>query len=302
MRLQLSLNGIITFIAVADARSFRGAAQALHTSQSAVSARIKQLEERLGVRLLDRTTRSVNLTDQGRRLYLTALSACDELSNIEQVLRQEASLERGKVALAVVPSLAQAEIPSIIAEFIRLHPAVELRLFDVDSRRSLEMLVRSEVDLAIISDTIDWSGYSFEPLFWDACYLVVPEAHALARRKKVPLMQLRDVPLMVSPQGTTLRHVLEKAFQQAGLSLEPAQEVSQLPTLVRMVLEGFGVGIAPAKGLTSLDTKGCVLVPFEEKVGWTVGIARAASRSESPASLALRTFVQSHYGRIDRGN
>lgn len=300
MRPQLSLNSIITFLAVADAGSFRGAAEPLHTSQSAVSARVKQLEERLGVRLFDRTTRSVKLTDSGKRLYATAMSACAELSNIEQVLRQEASLQRGEVKLAVVPSLAQAEIPGILAEFRQRHPGVQLQLMDVDSRRSLEMLARRDVDLAIISDAADRKAIVFERLFWDECYLVVPAGHRFTKAKSVSLRQLEGEALMVSPRGTTLRQVLDASFREAGSELAPTQQISNIATLMRMVLAGFGLAIAPAKALRSAEVKGCALISLKEKPGWTVGIARMDGRSESPASIALREFLLGRYSQPAR--
>jgi LysR family carnitine catabolism transcriptional activator len=300
MRLHISLNSIVTFLAVAQAGSFRGAAEPLHTSQSAVSARVKQLEERLGVRLFDRTTRSVRLTDAGQRMYATAMSACAELSNIEQVLRQEAALQRGEVKLAVVPSLAQAEIPSLLAEFRQSHPGVQLRLVDVDSRRSLDMLAQRDVDLAVISDAADRQGIVFERLFWDECCLLVPVDHPLTRRKQLSLRHLQNEALIVSPQGTTLRQVLDASFDSVGAPLIAAQQISNMATLVRMVQAGFGVAIAPAKALHSVSFQGCTILSLKERPGWTVGIARQAGRSESPASHALREFLISRYAELEQ--
>jgi len=302
MRPHFNLNSIVTFLAVAQAGSFREASESMHTSASAVSARIKQLETRLGVRLFHRTTRSVCLTDAGQRLLAAGLRACSELSSVEQALLQEASLQRGEVTLAVVPSLAQAEVPGILKDFGTLHPGVQLRLLDVDSLRSLEMLGRGEVDLAIVSETGDQPGIVFEPLYWDECYLVAPQGHPLSRGKPVALRQLRDYPLMVNPKGTTLRQVLEQSFSRAGLTLTAAQQIANIPTMIRMVEAGFGLGIAPAKGLRSIAPGGCVLLSLKESVGWTVGIARLAGRSESPACIALRALLLAHYRQSSTAN
>ena len=190
---QFNLNSIITFLAVAQTGSFRAASERLHTSSSAVSARIKLLETRLGIRLFNRTTRSVALTDAGQRLLEAALSACAELSSVEQALRQEASLQRGEVTLAVVPSLAQGDIPFILADFVREHPGIKVNLLDVDSQRSLQMLAAAEVDLAIVSEPGGGGRIAFEPLFWDACMLVAPLGHCLGKRMNVEIKGKRSI-------------------------------------------------------------------------------------------------------------
>ena len=109
------------------------------------------------------------------------------------------------------------------------------------------------------------------------------------------IKELAPYPLMVNPLGTTLRTVLDQAFSKVGLALEAAQQISTMPAMVRMVEAGFGLGIAPAKALQGLATERCDLVPLKENVGWTVGVARMASRSEAPASTALRSKLLAHY-------
>ncbi|SHI24795.1 LysR family transcriptional regulator [Pollutimonas bauzanensis] len=293
-----NLNSIVTFLAVAQAGSFRAASERLHTSASAVSARIKLLETRLGVKLFDRTTRSVALTEAGRRLLDAALNACAALSSVEKTLRQEASLQRGEVTIAVVPSLAQDEIPFLLADFVRQYPGIKVNLLDIDSHRSLQMLAAAEVDLAIVSEPSDRKNVVFEPLYWDACSLVVPKGHPLGKKTSVALRELKNQPLMVNPQGTLLRKVLQQAFLDADLALhDAAQQISTVPTLVRMVEAGFGLGIAPAQALRLVAAGRCELISLKGKVGWTVGIARMASRYEAPASAALRDMLLQRYAQ-----
>ena len=295
MRTRLNLNALVTFLEVAKQGSFRAAADNLATSQSAVSARIKKLEDYLGVKLLDRSTRSVSLTAQGLRLYASAQSAYLELSDIESVLLQEASLSRGEVSLAVVPSVAQAEIPELLAQFRQQHPGIVLRLVDVDSQRGLAMLANGDADLAIVSASAQDKHLTFEPMFWDECLVLLPRQHPLGTRKKIALRDLQKFPLMVTPSGTTLRMMLEEEFSQRDLRLAPSQQISYIPTLIKMVATGFGLGIAPGRALKAFAHQECELRPLKEKIGWTVGIARRTSKAESPACTALREFLLKHY-------
>jgi LysR family carnitine catabolism transcriptional activator len=298
MRTRLNLNALITFLEVAKHRSFRCAADNLATSQSAVSARIKKLEDYLGVKLLDRSTRTVSMTPQGYKLYESAQSAYLELSGIEKVLLQEASLNRGEVALAVMPSLAQAEIPNLLAKFREQYPGIVLHLMDVDSHRGLAMLADGTADLAIVSATVRDNQVEFEPMFWDECLVALPKKHPLAKRKKIPLAELNKYPLLVTPSGTTLRTMLEQEFTQHGLVLTPSQQIWYTPTLVQMVLSGFGIGIAPGKALKAFAHPDCELRPISEKIGWTVGIARRSSKAASPAAAAVAEFLLKHHQNV----
>lgn len=295
MSLNFNLNSVITFIAVAEERNFRAAAEQIHTSQSAVSARIRQLEERLGVRLFHRTTRSVTLTEEGRLLFTVAKSTLADMEDVANVLRKEASLESGEITVAAVPSISYTVLPAIMAEFRQRYPGVTLRLLDVDSERCLDMMSADKADLAIISDFGERRNMVFEPLFWDECFLLVPKGHTLARRRSVRLQEITDYPLMLSPCGTTLWKIIEQAFTACGLPLNASQQTWNMLTLIRMVEEGFGVGIIPEISLDRLDVSRCVVLRLRERVGRTMGVVRMTSRSESPGSLAFRRLLHDKY-------
>lgn len=295
MSLNFNLNSIVTFIAVAETGSFRGAAERIHTSQSAVSARVRQLEERLGVRLFHRTTRSVSLTDEGHQLFTVARTTFADIENVADALRKEATLQSGKITIASVPSVAQSELPAIMAAFRRLYPGVTLRLLDVDSHRCLDLLHSGEADLALVSDLETRRNMTFDPLFWDECFFVTAKDHPLATRRSVRLRDIAAYPLMLSPQGTTLWSIIEEAFVDSGLRFEVSQQTSNMLTLVGLVEEGFGVGIIVKIAVNKLDLSRCQILPLRERIGRTIGVARMATRSETPGSRMFRQVLQEHY-------
>ena len=106
----------------------------MHISQSAISVQIRQLEERSGVSLFHRTTRSVQLSDQGKRLFAVAKRVSEDIYQVAVGLRDEADLQRGQVVMAVLPSLAATVLPHVLREFAVLHPRLEIRLRDIDSQ------------------------------------------------------------------------------------------------------------------------------------------------------------------------
>lgn len=291
MPLTFNLNNVITFVAVAEMQSFRGAAEQIHASQSAVSSRIRQLEDRLGVRLFHRTTRSVTLTDEGRQLLGVARSVVDDMERVAESLRKRAVLQSGELTIAAVPSISQTILPPIMGEFHRRHPGVTLRLLDVDSRRCMDMLETGAADLAIISDLEDHHHVMFDGLFYDECFLVVPRGHVLAGRESISLKEIADYPLMASPKGTTLWRMIERAFLSAGLALASHQQTWNMSTLVRLVEEGFGIGLVPEICLDELDVSKCTVLALEEGVGRLIGVARMTNRSEPPSSSAFRRLL-----------
>lgn len=291
MALTFNLNNVITFLAVAETLSFRRAAEQIHTSQSAVSARIGKLEDRLGVRLFHRTTRQVTLTDEGQQLFAVAKTAVEDMERVAQSLRKKAALQSGELTIASVPSIGQTVLPTIMGEFHRRYPGVKLKLLDVDSLRCIEMMEAGSVDLAIVSDLEDRHHIVFEPLFWDECFLVVPRTHALGERRSISLREAAQFPLMASPKGTTLWQIIERAFAACGATPVAHQETWNMSTLVRLVEEGFGMGIVPEICLGKLDMSRCSVLSLEEHVGRMIGVARMTNRSESPGSVAFRQLL-----------
>ena len=287
----LNLNHLSAFLAVAEANSFKAAAEQIHLSQSAVSVRIKALETRLGVSLFHRTTRSVKLTREGQRLFVVAKDVFAEMARVADELREESSLQRGVVTIAATPTLAASLMPPAMAEFGTLYPGITLRLIDVDSGRGLDMILRGDVDMGLLSESARPRSVDFEPLFWDECFVVVRNDHALASRKRISVGDIMAYPLLLSPRGTMLREALDAAFHGAGLQLEAAQETFSTLTQLRLVEAGMGIALITRVSMSGLNRSKCVTLKLRERVGRTIGIARALNRSESPSAAAFRTFL-----------
>ena len=291
----LDLNGLATFLVVAEGLGFRAAADTLHTSQSVVSQRVHKLEDRLGVRLFHRTTRSVRLTAEGEQLVAVARSSLADIDRVVAALRKEATLQTGRLRLAAVPSISQTILPRLMAEFRGRYPGIGLSLADVDSKRCLDLLSAGDVDLAVVSDLDRRRTMSFDPMFRDECFLVVPRRHPLAKRQTVSLKEIVAYPLMISPLGTTLRAIIDEAFAACGLKHADSQQTWNMATLVRLVEEGFGIGIVPRIALTGLDLSQCAKLGIRERIGRTIGVARMEARSEPPASVAFRALLRERF-------
>ncbi len=289
----LRLGQIATFAAVADARSFRAAAERLSVTQSTVSARIRQLEETLGVRVLDRTTRSVSLTREGERLLTTARHAMGQLEATALQLKDEAELQRGRVRLSALPSIVATFLLPAIRDFGALHPKVFVDVIDCVGDRAVNLVLTGDVEMALTSRGPARRELRFTPLMSDECLVVVPRDHPLASRPRVLLSAVAKYPLLVPIRGAGLREVIDGAFHAQGLAMHVEREAINLSTLLAFADLGLGVTFLPSIYASKLDLSRCHALQVRPRpIGRDIGCVTPAGRTLSPAARAFREFLE----------
>lgn len=296
-----TLSQILTFLAVAETKSFRLAAERLRVSPPAVSARIRELEDRLGVRLFHRTTRSVVPTPEGDRLAAAALQALDQLHGMADALRDEAALRRGRFAVATLPSMAATILPPAMAEFQAGHPGIEIGMIDAAESRALEAVATGEAAFGLLARAPPaHRDLLFEPLFRDDSLAVVAIGHPLAGRRALRLPELVDQPLLVPALGTSVRAMVDEAFARFGLAVEPAFEAMNLTTLLALAEAGFGVTFVPHIFAVRLDLSRLKAIPLAGRpMHRDIGIVLPRGRSLSPAARAFRGFLATRLAAAD---
>jgi LysR family transcriptional regulator, carnitine catabolism transcriptional activator len=293
MAINYSLAQLATFLAVAETKSFRAAAERLGVSQPAASERVRQLEERLGVTLLHRTTRSVTLTAEGEKLATAAARSLAELGDIAEELRDEARLQRGRIVVAAMPSLAAAMLPPVMAAFRGRQPGIRVELLDAPLSRVLEAVAQGEAAMAVTSRPERRKAFDFAPLFEDPCFAVIRRDHRLARKGAVSLAELAAEPLICSPKTAGLRETVESAFATARLGFAPAHEATTMETLIGLAEAGFGITFVPGILLPRIRLARCRAVPIAKRaMAREIGVATAHGRALSPAAAAFRNFLQ----------
>lgn len=297
----INLNHLLGFMAVAETGSFRAAALRMHISQSALSVKIRQLEQTVGVSVFHRTTRSVALTAHGQRLQATARRVSADLSQVLAELREESQLHRGVVTVAVLPSLASTVMPRAMKAFAKAHPGIDVRLRDADSKRAVELIRQGDADMGLLSRNDQLHELAFTQLFRDAFFAVVPaQGHALSARKRIALADLAGYPLLLNPRGVDLREVLQGMFSQAGITPRPAQELVGTHALVSLVAAGFGISVLPRMALAGLQGGPCHFIPLRGGEARDVGVMLPTRRSPSPACSAFKAFLEDNAQSLAR--
>lgn len=235
------------FVALAQVRSFTRAATACHLSQPAFSALIQGLEQAVGVRLFERSTRHVALTVEGEVFERSAAPLLAQLQQALAELRDHAQLRRGKVSLALLPSLAAGWLPPVLSEFRIAHPGLELQVSDVLSETCVARVREGQADLAIAAVRADTPELRAEPFCSDRFHLVCPEGHELLERPQLKARDLLGQPFIHLARHSSVRQLLDAAVHP--LQLQTLMEVEQLATVMGMVRAGLGLSVVPGFSL-----------------------------------------------------
>lgn len=299
----ITVKQLRAFLAVARTLSFAEAGELVHLSQPALSLAIKKLEEGLGGPLLTRTTRSVSLTPEGEALYVRGLRLLADWENTEEEMQQRFSLQRGKVALAAMPSFASTLLPRGLLAYRERHPNIRVEVHDVIAERVVEMVREGRIEIGITFDPGPSEELNFQPLFDDAFIGVLPPDHPDSHRHEMSWAQLIQYDFITLQRPSSVRLLMETQLAHHGLVPRVTLDAHQLVTVGRMVATGLGVGAVPALCRQQMEEVGARCVELVEpvisrRVGILTrrryGLSVAAGRMFEVLSEAFREKGSNH--------
>lgn len=290
----LSSRQLQAVLALAKYRSFVAAASSLKISQPALTRTIKLIEIELGVPLFSRSTRQVTVTDAGKEFAALAERLLNDLKIGAESVRELAAHPRGQIVVASVVSLAGAVLPGLIADYSRRFPGIELHL-----REGLHNMVMDEIRNGLADFGIGYvddvpRSFVTEDLGVETFHLVMRRDHGLARRTRIALPALADVPLVSFPVESRTRHIVDRAAATAGLSFHYVTTTNRLPTLHGLVRNRVGLAVVPRSerplpddpDLTSSSLAG-------HGLSCRVGIMRLRDRELTAAAAQFLDVVRS---------
>ncbi len=283
--MNFDLADLRAFLAVADLGSFRAASEALHLSQSALSRRVDKLEAALGVQLMTRTTRKVELTTIGRGFVPKARSVLNELESALIGIRDVAERLSGMVTIACVPSAVAYFLPDVIREYHAQYPRIRIRIIDESSSQVLTAVARGDADFGLTYIGANDAEIEFKPLLEEAFVAAVSRTHPLARRKWVQWADLEDHPYITLAQGSGNRFLMDQALVHSGCQPRHFCEVQHVPALVSMIEAGLGVGVVPRLAMPGEGHGTLVSVPLRNPVVTrTIGLIHPRGKALNPVA------------------
>lgn len=277
--------------AVARHRHFTRAAAELHIGQPAVSQHVRALEAELGVRLLNRTTRSVELTEAGEVLLARAERALGELDAGLAELAQLRGLVRGRLRIGAMQWLEPYDLAAALATFHELHPAIDIRVVEEVAHEMESMVLADGLDVAFVPiEEGLLPGLDSHQLFEDELVLVVARDHPLAGRTHVGMAALREEPFVFLREGTGLRRAVQDTARAAGFEPNVRFETNELTRVLALVARGLGVS-AVSRAVAEAAGEDVVVVRLRPALRRQVAIVWRAGRHRTPAANAFIEHV-----------
>ncbi|SDT36609.1 DNA-binding transcriptional regulator, LysR family [Pseudomonas asplenii] len=289
-----SMQHIRAFLTVARTASFTRAADELHLSPSALTVQVQQLEDWLGVALLERSPRQVSLTHAGQQARGPMEKLLLDLDNIVSGSRDLASLQRGVVTIAALPSICAGALPPVLRAFREAYPGVEVRLRDVVAQRIDALVRENEVDFGLGVRARLSHGLDFDVVMVDRLCLFVPEQHPLARQQRVRLTDLSGQPMILTGRDSSVRERVEQLFDEQRLTLVPGLEANYMSTVLALVRQGLGMALLPESADDRLS--GLRRLPVEHAgVSREIGLITRSGQSLGPAPARFAALVRERF-------
>lgn len=290
--MNVTLRQLRVFIEVARRQSFSRAGDEIGLTQSAVSRCVRELESEIGVKLIDRTTRDVQLTDVGTNLVATLTRLLTDLDDALREVRDIGEQRRGRVVVAASPTVACRLMPQVIAECARLFPYVTLGLRD-DVQSDVVRKIRSgEVDFGVIIGPFADDDMAAEVLMSDSFCAVVRADHPLAGRQRAAWKDLDGETLVMLDHASGSRPLIDAVLAEQGVNARIVQELGHPATVYGLVEAGVGISVLPQLALPLPEGSSLVARPLVPRAERTVELVRRRDRSLSPAAEAVWALIR----------
>ncbi|WP_404549182.1 LysR family transcriptional regulator [Dyella jejuensis] len=242
------------FVAIVKLGTLSRAAESLYLSQPSISLQLQALERELGVALLQRSRRRINLTDAGEALYELARPLVEGWDNLDRDFQGKVKgLQSGRLIVAAGSSTIQYLLPELVQRYRERFPAVHLQLANVTGKDGLALLRADEADFAVgsmldVPNDIAWAPvYHYDPM------LIMPPDHPLARKENILLEDLSPYGLILPPQRLSTYRMVDLVFQQRQVHYHVAIEVGGWEVIKEYVAMGMGISIVTGICITETD-------------------------------------------------
>ena len=283
----MDLRDLQCFLDVAASGGITRAAAHLHIAQSALSRRLHNLEEDLGVQLFTREWNGVTLTTAGLRLQQMAVPLLAQVDRIRLTLAPNKQLEAGRLQLGMVPGVSRV-MHDAVKRFRARHPHIVLSVREGAGELLRAAVISGTLDLVLITNPRRAKGLRLSPVWREAIYIAGPAARARGRNT-LGIADVADLPFILASRSPGVRKALEEAFERAGLRFRADLEVDSIATVRRMVAEGSAWCMLPYPSIAAEACSPRIALAAVPGVHITRTLVH---RTYSPHSRVLQAFIE----------
>ncbi|NUZ04649.1 LysR family transcriptional regulator [Schlegelella sp. ID0723] len=291
---------LLAFVEITRLQSFTKAAEQIPMSPSGISMLVKELEDQVGARLFERTTRSVTPTDAGRRLQPVAERILSELRNVGDVIGGTQDAVRSRLDVAATPMVSASLLPDVVGAFTRSHPQVRVHLADVDVSVVRSRVLEGQADIGLGFFVKPAVGLNREPLCKFRLMRVSPPGHGvLGLGASQPWRSLASLPLVSLPPDNPIQALIEKHLAGIGRGYEERRELNLIGTIMSMVRAGHGHAVLPSFALRECLRQGlCMSMLREPVVHLDLFLISRRGTQLMPAALDFAGYLREAAGRL----
>ncbi len=242
----LNVHQLHIFYTVAERGSFSAAAQTLHMTQPAVTMQVQALEERFGTKLLNRTTKKLELTEAGHRLLPQARKAVELMRDTDVLMANFIEELKGRLQFAASLTIGEYVLPRLLGSFLRRFPEVSVDMKVMNTTEIIDAVAHQGLDFGLIEAPCDVPGFDAEPVMNDELMLVAPTDHPFASRDEVSLEEVIQEPMVLREKGSGTRQIMEDELQRHGVleaQLHVVSEFGSTGAVKSAVEAGLGLSI-----------------------------------------------------------
>lgn len=287
----MDISALEAFISVARFESFSKASAQLHLTQPAVSKRVANLEQELGVQLFNRVARQISLTEAGSQLLPRAQELVNHAKDLQTYAGSMSTVISGPLAIAISHHIGLHRMPPILSEFNARYPQVALDLRFEDSEQACQAVEQGDIEFAVITLPDQPPKSLITQTVWqDPLSIVVGQHHPLTTAGRIKFAQLADHPAVLPGEETETHQIILREFDRRQLNMRVQMQTNNLETLKMLAAAGLGWSLLPSgmlnDRLVALDTG----LQLQRELG----LVFHRQRSLSNAAAALRELIEKH--------
>ena len=280
-----------SFLAVAEARSFSGAARVVHSSQSTLSRQIARLESELGVQLFERYGRHVECTATGELLLPLVQAIVTRIDEVTSLARERVGSDSSTVRFGAVPNVLAVLLAPILVSFLATHPNVSVHLLEMDDAQLEDAVASGELDCAVMTP---WGSarVATQRLATEEILLVVPRGHHLAGHPAITFSMLADESILLPRPTMNMGNIVVNAMRRAGFEPRSSYRANYPELIKALVRKGVGVATMPKLLVAPDSMEGLLAIPFKDALFRELCLAYPRDRRLPAGTQMLMRYVK----------
>jgi DNA-binding transcriptional LysR family regulator len=296
----MNRNHLALFLAVAQAGGISRGAAAARVSQPAVSKQIGELEDALGIRLLERLPRGCRLTEAGRILadYAQRWQALEK--DAERAIEEYRGLKRGRLAVGASLTIAGYLLPAVLAEFHRCFPEIELQVEIGNTERIQRLLLDGTLELGLTEGPLGIEELESKVFFQDELVVIAPAGHRLLKKGWATVREICREPVILREEGSGTRAVLENALRRRGWKIKPLLSLANPEAIKNAVAAGMGLAVV-SRLIIALELQAGLLgvIPLKDlALRRPLHLQQVRGRGQSPALSKFLAILEARTAAI----